>query len=183
MNRISQVGVAQDHPGDHMCASRTPTDTLILAFVDQRPGASVTCDVSHRRYGLILNEGGLSITSDHADTLIGYPAAPPTPGPHCPRPPRAEMMSPRHHRSMLMVTVPGEQHMSPHAGGQVAESPSSKDRRACKGSCNEPQDTTATHDTLSRETEREDARDKHDPGFTGLRRRERRFESCRGHHL
>lgn len=41
-------------------------DLLVLAFFDQRPGTSVTCDVSHRRCGLILSEGGLSVTPDHA---------------------------------------------------------------------------------------------------------------------
>lgn len=51
-----------------------------------------------------------------------------------------------------MVTVPGEQRMSPHVGGRVAESlnVTGEDRRSCKGSCNEPRDTTATDDTLSR---------------------------------
>ncbi len=51
-----------------------------------------------------------------------------------------------------MVTVPGEQRMSPHVGGRVAESSNvvGEDRRSCKGSCNEPHDTTATQDRLSR---------------------------------
>ena len=84
--------------------------------------------------------------------LIGYArCSPDTQRPHSPTPTTGIEMdvAEAHRRFMLMVTVtmPGEQCMSPHAGeGGIA----SKDRHACKGSCNELRDTTATHETPSR---------------------------------